>query len=242
MSGGGGSPVVSLPRALSKLGYCSRSEAERLIVAGRVRVNGEPATDPATRVHPGRDRLAVDGEPIAAAAPVYLMMNKPRGIVTTARDERGRDTVYALLPNQELPWISPVGRLDRASEGLLLLTNDTRWAAAVQDPATHLDKVYHVQIDRLADAELLARMETAGEHAAKRARLLRAGSRNSWVEITLDEGKNRQIRRLLEELGAAVLRLVRVSIGPLALGDLPKGAHRPLREDEKRSLDAALKG
>jgi 23S rRNA pseudouridine2605 synthase len=138
-----------------------------------------------------------------------------------------------------------VGRLDRASEGLLLLTNDSRWGDRIASPASHLDKTYHVQIDRVADQTLLRAME-AGVAAAddvlrvKRASLLRSGERNSWVEIVLDEGRNRQIRRIMAGLGLEVLRLIRVAIGPLQLGRLGKGEHRELTPDERRALDAAL--
>jgi 23S rRNA pseudouridine2605 synthase len=176
------------------------------------------------------------------------MMNKPRGAVTTASDEKGRETVYDLLDPQ-LPWAGPVGRLDKASEGLLLLTNDSEWGAKITDPASHLDKKYHVQVNRVADADLLARIVQgsapegkAGEDLrARQARILRHGNKNSWLEITLDEGKNRQIRRLLETLEVQVLRLVRVSIGPLELGDLKKGAVRRLTAEEKKAIDQALR-
>ncbi|HEX2190664.1 MAG TPA: pseudouridine synthase, partial [Longimicrobiaceae bacterium] len=219
-------PGVGLARALSKLGYCSRSQARGLVAEGRVRVNGSVRRDAELRVDPDRDRIEVDGARVGAEERVYLALNKPRGVVTTASDERGRGTVYDCLDDPALPFLSPVGRLDRASEGLLLFTNDTRWAARITDPATHLDKTYHVQVDRLADEALLLRMtegvRAAGEPlAAKRAGLLRTGTRNSWLEVVLDEGRNRHIRRLLEALGVGVLRLVRVSVGPLALGDLP---------------------
>jgi 23S rRNA pseudouridine2605 synthase len=171
------------------------------------------------------------------------MLNKPRGLVTTTCDERGRETVYRCLAafDASLPWVCPVGRLDKASEGLLLFTNDTRWAARITDPDTHLDKTYHVQVNCLADDRLLERMlegvTEAGELLkAKAARLLRHGTRNSWIEIVLDEGKNRHIRRMLETLGVEVLRLVRVAIGPLELGELEKGAVRHLTEDERNAL------
>lgn len=208
-------------------------------------VNGRVVKDPDLRVDPARDRLAVDDRPLAAARRVYLALNKPRGIVTSAADERGRETVYDLLP-RELPWVGPVGRLDKASEGLLLLTNDSRWADRVTSPASHLDKVYHVQIDRVADEALLAALEAGvreGEDvlAAKRAALLRAGGRNSWIAVTLDEGRNRQIRRMLAAVGVEVLRLVRVAIGPLELGELPKGKWRNLTPEEKHAIDQALK-
>ncbi len=235
---------VSLARALSKLGFASRSRAVALVRSGRVAVNGRPETDPDRRVDPARDCLSVDGEPVKAAARLYLMLNKPRGVVTSAADEQGRATVYDLLP-PELPWVGPVGRLDRASEGLLLLTNDSRWGDRITAPASHLEKVYHVRIDRLPDAKLLAALERGVEDggerlAARSARPLRAGTRNSWLEVVLDEGRNRQIRRMLAGLDVEVLRLVRVAIGPLALGDLPRGQYRALTAAEKHALDEAI--
>jgi 23S rRNA pseudouridine2605 synthase len=182
---------------------------------------------------------------VAAAEKLYLMLNKPRGIVTTASDEKGRDTVYSFLP-RDLQWLAPVGRLDKASEGLLLLTNDSEWAARITNPATHLDKTYHVQLNVIAGQPLIDSLvrgiETpTGETLhAKRVSLLRAGQKNSWVELVLDEGKNRQIRRMFDALGIEVLRLIRVAIGPLQLGTLPKGQQRALRPDEKVRLDQSL--
>lgn len=236
---------VGLARALSKLGYCSRSEAFDLIRAGRVRLNGGILRDPEAPVQPDRDHLEVDGQSVAAAAKVYLMLNKPRGTVTTASDEKGRQTVYAFL-DSALPWVAPVGRLDKASEGLLLLTNDSEWAARVTSPLSHLDKTYHVQIDKVADAALLqsmgkgVRTEDGDVLRVASVRILRGGEHNTWLEIVLDEGKNRHIRRMLASLGVAVLRLVRVAIGPLPLGLLPKGSVRPLNHEEKLALDKAL--
>jgi 23S rRNA pseudouridine2605 synthase len=172
-------------------------------------------------------------------------MNKPRGVVTTASDEKGRETVYSFLP-QNLPWLAPVGRLDKASEGLLLLTNDSEWAARITAPETHLDKTYHVQINAIADETLLQQLRN-GIRASdddflrvKNVRMLRGGERNSWLEIVLDEGKNRHIRRMLDALKIEALRLVRVAIGPVALGDLPKGATRALSREEKQALDRAM--
>jgi len=237
---------VGLARALSKLGYCSRSEAFELIRDGKVRLNGATPHNPETPVRLGVDRIEVEGKPILPAEKTYWMLNKPRGIVTSAADEKGRDTVYSLLPH-DLRWISPVGRLDKASEGLLLLTNDSQWGARITDPATHLDKTYHVQIAAIADAKLIEALQRGVESPkgevlrAKRAAILRAAGKNSWIEIVLDEGKNRQIRRMSDALGVEVVRLVRVAIGPLRLGDLAKGAHRTLRPDEKQALDRALR-
>jgi 23S rRNA pseudouridine2605 synthase len=237
---------VGLARAISKLGYCSRSRAAALIRAGQVRLNGALRRDPETPVHLGKDRIEVDGKALGSASKVYFALNKPRGVVTTASDEKGRETVYAYLP-KDVPWVAPVGRLDHASEGLLLLTNDSEWAAKISVPETHLDKTYHVQIGAIADEALLERLrkgvraENGDWLQVKRAGKLREGERNSWLEIVLDEGKNRQIRRLLEHFGMEVLRLVRVAIGPLALGQLAKGAVRELTREEKLALDQALK-
>jgi len=235
---------VGLARALSKMGYCSRSEAFDLIRAGRVRLNGKIPANPSTGVRIGRDRIEVDGAAVQRASKAYWMMNKIRGTVTTADDERGRETVYAQLP-PGLPWMGPVGRLDKASEGLLLFTNDSEWANRVTAPESHLDKTYHVQIGALAEETLLQRLRdgvvSEGERlAAKQVRAIRGGEKNSWIELILDEGKNRQIRRMLEACGVEVLRLIRVAIGPLQLGELGKGAARELRSEEKHSLDRAL--
>jgi 23S rRNA pseudouridine2605 synthase len=231
---------VSLARALSKLGLCSRTQGERLVLAGRVRVDGRVVREPSRRVDMARARITVDDAAVEAERRVYLMLNKPRGLVTTRDDPQGRPTVYACL-GADLPFVSPVGRLDRASEGLLLLTNDTRWAHRLLDPASHVDKTYHVQVDRVPDDAFLRRMhegvEDGGEHlAVKAARLLRTGGRTAWLEATLDEGRNRHLRRLLAALDAAVLRLVRVRVGALELGDLAKGAWRELSAGEVRAL------
>jgi 23S rRNA pseudouridine2605 synthase len=235
-----------LARALSKSGYCSRSAAFALIRAGRVSLNGKYTRDPEKPVRLEHDRIEVDGRPLAPPGKLYLMLNKPRAVVTTAADEKGRETVYARL-DANLPWVAPVGRLDKASEGLLLLTNDSEWAARVLAPETHLEKTYHVQIASLADDALIAavtegRMSGGDRLHAKRARILRQGEKNAWLEIVLDEGKNRQIRRMLAALGIDVLRLVRVAIGPLMLGELKKGASRPLKAEEKDELDAVMRG
>jgi 23S rRNA pseudouridine2605 synthase len=243
-----GAPLrVGLARALSKLGVCSRTEAASWIAAGRVEVDGRPARDPELRVDPARSRIRVDGAPARAAARAYWMMNKPRGLLTTRSDPRGRPTVYSLLERHAAGWIAPVGRLDQASEGLLLFSNDARWAAALLDPARRVPKTYHVQAaGRLQEAELAqlrAGLRADGELlAARAARLLRAGERNCWIEIVLVEGRNRQIRRMLEALGRETLRLVRVAIGPLTLGSLPKGGVRRLSPQEIAALAQAAGG
>jgi 23S rRNA pseudouridine2605 synthase len=252
---------IGLARALSKLGYCSRSHAADLIRSGRVSLNGKVRRDAEAPVSEDLAEIAVDGKVIQAQEKIYLMLNKPRGVITTASDEKGRRTVYTILDKSSdaamsentasqnnIPrWVAPVGRLDKASEGLLLLTNDSAWGARIAAPETHLDKTYRVQVGIIADSNFiraLLRGVTAGEKdflRAKHARLLRAGEKNSWLEIVLDEGKNRHIRRMMEVLGVEVLRLLRVAIGPLRLGDLAKGEYRVLTSDEKRMLDRAMR-
>ena len=238
-----------LARVLSKRGVCSRSEAARWIAAGRVTVDARVIRDPEfPLVANANARIAVDGRDIEEPARLYLMLNKPRGLVTTAQDERGRDTVYRCFDGAQwndapLPWLAPVGRLDQASEGLLLFCNDPEWAARLTDPQTGPDKTYHVQVDTIPAEDVLARLVRGVEHdgaclRAKTARLLRAGERNAWLEIVLDEGRNRQIRRLLGAFDIEVLRLVRVAIGRLALGDLPKGQWRVLGDADLAALDA----
>ena len=236
--------TVSIPRGLSKLGVCSRAEGVRLVEAGRVSINGRVVRDTALRITPERDLIEIDGAPIVRAERVYVALNKPRGLVTTRDDPRGRATIYECLEGAVLPFVAPVGRLDKASEGLLLLTNDSRWSAKLLEPSSHVDKLYHVQVRGVLDDATVARVsagvverDTGERLEVKRITLLRTGSRSSaWFEIVLDEGKNRHIRRVFAELGIEVLRLVRVAIGPLALGALPKGAWRMLTSEEVRAL------
>lgn len=230
-----------LARVLSKAGLCSRSEAARRVQDGRVSVDGRVIRDPEFPIIQGVHRIVADGQPLSAARRLYLALNKPRGLVTTVKDEQGRQTVYRCFDGAELPWLAPAGRLDKASEGLLLFSNDPEWAARLTDPLTGPLKTYRVQIDGIPDADQLARMhhgvEDAGEHlAAHSARLLRQNGRTAWLEIVLDEGRNRHIRRLLQVLGWEVLRLVRVAIGPVQLGELAKGQWRELAAEELKAL------
>jgi 23S rRNA pseudouridine2605 synthase len=236
---------TGLARAISKLGFCSRSQAAAAIKAGTVRVNGMLRTNPETPVSLDKDKITVNEAAVSPASPLYFMINKPRGIVTTASDEKGRDTVYSCLP-PDLSWLAPVGRLDQASEGLLLFTNDSGWASRITAPESHIDKTYHVQVAGRPEEEVLQRLRKGVITAegdvlrAKNVGLIRSGEKNSWLEIILDEGKNRQIRRMLEHYGFAVLRLVRIAIGPVQLGELPKSGYRELTRTEKDALDRAL--
>lgn len=225
--------ATGLARVLSKRGFCSRARAQELIHAGRVRVNGRIVRDAEQRVDLKKAAIDVDGESVHTREKVYVMLNKPRGLVTTTADEHGRETVYECFKDGSLPRIVPVGRLDKASEGLLLFTNDNDWAATINDPESKVTKTYHVQIDRVADDTLLQHIKSGQEFKVTHTRILRAGQRNSWLEIVLDEGKNRHIRRLLDALGIDVLRLIRIRIGKLELGNLPKGHWRHLTPAEE---------
>ena len=236
---GEGRAAVSLARALSKLGWCSRTEAQALVSGGRVTVDGRVVREPSFRVDMRRARIAVDGEAVHVRQRIYLMMNKPAGYVTTTSDELGRRTVHELIPDGT-PRVNAVGRLDLQSEGLLLFTNDTRWADRILDPATHTDKVYEVRLSRAlhpSDLESVIAGVDAGRGEVLSFKAVSPIERGpDWWEIVLDEGRNRQIRRVLESVGYDVIRLIRTAIGSVRLGSLPSGAVRALEAHEARSL------
>jgi 23S rRNA pseudouridine2605 synthase len=229
-------------RVISKLGLCSRTQAAEWVRQGRVRVNDAPVSDPEWPVRQGIDKVSVDGtEQAGAVERLIVMLNKPRGLVTTTNDEQGRDTVYSCFAGSALPWLAPAGRLDKASEGLLLFSNDPQWNAALTDPQHGPRKTYHVQINRLPGAALLPSLiqgvSVEGEFLrATAASLLRQGDKNAWLAIELDEGRNRQIRRLLSAFDVGVLRLIRVAIGGLQLGELAKGRWRKLSAADTQAL------
>ena len=221
---------VTLARALSKLGVASRTEAGTLIRDGGVTVNGRAVRDPDRWIDPRTDRIAVRGEVVRKHKHVYLMLHKPAGVVTTRSDEKGRATVYDLLPD-ETPWVFPVGRLDKESSGLLLLTNDTRFGEAITAPGGKVPKVYVVHVDHamtFADAELIRGGMTVGRNTFRPAVLSIDPTDGRRIRITLIEGKNREIRRMLEALGYQVIGLHRVAIGPFTIGGLPPGGVRSL--------------
>jgi len=233
-------PRHGVARAISKLGLGSRTQAARWVAEGRVCVNGKRVADPEFPVRLGLDRVEVAQVGSARAERIIVALNKPRGLVTSTSDEQGRDTVYACLRDSGLPWLAPVGRLDKASEGLLLFSNDPAWAARVTGPGGP-DKRYHVQVEGIPDAGVLEALTRGVDidgqtWRARSATLLRQGEKNAWLEIVLDEGRNRQIRRLLAALGYEVLRLLRVAIGPLELGTLAKGGWRRLEAAEIAAL------
>ncbi len=230
---------VSLERALSKLGLASRTEARSLIREGRVVVDGRPVTDPLQPVVPERVRLEIDGRPAVRPAPRTILLHKPRGVVTTRSDPEGRPTVYTCLEGLEADHLIPIGRLDAATSGLLLLTNDTRLAAWITDPLNAVPRVYLVTVrGELSDAtarRLEIGIEDAGEHLSARTVTVRKRSRReTHLVLELTEGKNREIRRLLAAVGHEVTRLKRVSFGGLELGDLQSGRWREVTEQELR--------
>jgi pseudouridine synthase len=235
--------TVSLARALSKLGYCSRKEAARLVVAGRVCVHGARECSPQRRVSLVTEHISVDGVRVREPQRrVVVALHKPTGYVTSRTDPAGRPTVYALLADLG-QWVFPVGRLDRDSSGLLILTDDHRLGHSLTDPDHHVPKTYHVRVSGIvADESLVALREgiSLPDGAVTRpARVELFGTNRdgtSWLEITLSEGRNRQVRRMCAAAGHDVVQLVRVRIAGLDLGDLPSGAWRRLQPDEVARL------
>ncbi len=234
----------TVDRVLSRAGACSRTQARAAIAAGRVQVNGRTVRDPDAWIDPGRDRVALDGQALRARGKEVWALHKPAGFVTTAADERGRTTVYALLP-PEATWLAPVGRLDRDSSGLLLFTNDSDLAAAITAPVHQLPKSYEVRCAGRLDAHALARLRDGvelhdGRTLPARVERIAGDEREVTLRIELVEGRNRQIRRMVRAVGARVVALHRTRIGPLALGALPAGACRRLEPGEVAQLRAAV--
>jgi 23S rRNA pseudouridine2605 synthase len=236
-----------LPRVLSKRGFCSRRDAERLVAAGRVEVNGVVRRDVLCEVDPRHDRIVVDGAEVARAAPLHLKMHKPLGVLTTMKDPEGRPTIAALIPPR-FAGAMPVGRLDRDSTGLLLLTNDHTLGHRVAGPGHLIEKTYRVEISQHPDDARLAPMregiELPGE--ATRCRpaqvtILERRERTTLLEVVLDEGRFRQIRRSLKALGLRVVALHRIAIGPIGLGDLAPGAVAELTAEELAELRRATR-
>lgn len=235
--------MVPLARALSKLGLVSRSEAAALIRAGRVEVDGRLVCSPAHLVVPERARLAIDKRRLERPRTLTILLHKPRGVVTTSRDPHGRPTVVGLVADAPVR-VFPVGRLDMASTGLLLLTNDSRFASWVTDPANGVPRTYVVTVRGALADEACARLEAGIEIAGERLQaagiaIRKRSGRETHLVITLTEGRNREIRRLLEAVGHEVTRLKRVAFGGLALGNLPPGKWRIVSDAE---LGAAFPG
>ena len=234
----------TLDRLLSRAGLLSRAQAAAAVRAGRVAVNGAVARDPQRWVDPARDAVTLDGAPVRPAAHRWLLLHKPKDCVTTRSDEHGRRTVYDLLgaaAQGEGGWLAPVGRLDRDTSGLLLLSNEHDLADALTDPARHVEKTYLVKATtRLSDEQLAAlaagvRLDD-GRTRPARARRVRDTARRTLLELVICEGRNRQVRRMLEALGSGVLELRRTGFGPLTLAGVPSGRWRELEAGEIEAL------
>jgi len=237
---------VQLHRAVAKLGWGSRTQAWEWVRAGQVRVDGRVVTDPLIWVDLDAQQITRAGTTAAPVPPLTLALHKPRGVVTTRRDERGRRTIYDLLP-AGLPWLFPVGRLDADSEGLLILTNDAGLAVRLTEPAHHLPKVYHVTVRGTPGADSLARLRQGvrladGLTRPAQVKVIAESPKDTVLEVVLTEGRNRQIRRMCAAVGHKVRRLVRVAVGGFQLDDLPPGASRVLNHAEVRRLTLDVAG
>jgi len=227
---------LRLNRAIAATGICSRRRADELIKAGRITVNGQPATDLSLQVDLLQDAIAVDGKPLYKKDFQYVVLYKPRGVVTTCDDEQGRRTVIDLMP-PDLQHLKPVGRLDRDSEGMIILTNDGALAQTLAHPSNHVEKTYRVTVDGLIDESALTilrqgvRLSEGITQQAEVHSLKRSGNMSSFV-IVIREGRNRQIRRMCAKVGYNVLRLVRERIGALQLNLKEPGEWRHLKASE----------
>ncbi len=238
--------ALSLARALSKFGVCSRREAERWIAAGRVSVDGKPVRFPARRIDPRNSRVTVDGRPVSDQTErIVIALNKPVGYLTARLDPAGRPTVYDLL-GELGRWVFPVGRLDRDTSGLLLFTNDHRLGQRLSDPQHHVPKTYHVLVRGLPDAAALGALREGlpldSRTSTRPARVRVVGltrEGRAWLEVVLTEGKNRQVRRMCSAVGHQVLALTRVAVGRFPLGALALGRWRRLDGEELSLLAAA---
>jgi 23S rRNA pseudouridine2605 synthase len=238
---------LSLARALSKFGVCSRSEAARWIEAGRVRVGGQVVTSPGRWIDPRRERVTVDGRPVQDDTErIVILFHKPPGLLTTRLDPGGRATVYDRLGDLGR-WVFPVGRLDKDTSGLLVLTNDHRLGERLTDPKHHVPKTYHARVQGVPGdpalrilREGVALPDGSLTRPARVRALGAARGGHSWLEIVLTEGRNRQVRRMCSAVGHPVEELVRVKVGGLALGELPRGSWRRLGPEEVARLQRSL--
>lgn len=233
-------PVKTLERVFSKAGLGSRTEARSAIHAGRVRVNGRVVENPDHWVDLDRDKITVDGKRLAKAERTYLLLYKPKGYITTHRDPEGRPTVYDLIGDAGR-WVTPVGRLDLDTSGLLILTNDTHFADRVTSPEFKVPKTYEVKASNRLTDEQLDQLRNGvqlsdGPTRPALVRRLRDVGKYTHLEIIITEGRNRQVRRMLEAVDSKVLKLVRTAIGPVRIGGLQVGKWRPLEQAELRAL------
>lgn len=238
--------VMTLDRVLSRFGLASRTEAREKILAGQVKVNGGVVRDPDRWTDPRADIIHIGGKRLRQARKVYLLFYKPKGVITSHGDPDGRKTVYDCL-GREVPWVTPVGRLDKDTSGLLLLTNDTDFANYITDPASQVPKTYLVKANMLVSDEVLAQLARGielkrGDWARPQSvRRVEDRGKYSWLEIVLTEGKNREVRRLLEAVGLATLKLVRTRIGPCTMEGLQVGKWRDLLPSERSLFYASTK-
>ena len=233
-------PLKTLERVLSKAGLGSRREARSWIGAGRVRVNGKPIQNPDHWVDLERDRVTLDGKPLRAGKMIYILLYKPKGYLTTHKDPAGRPTVYDLIQKLSA-WVFPVGRLDLDTSGLLLLTNDTRFGERLTNPEYKIPKTYQVKSSTLLSDEQIEQLRsgvilTDGPSRPANVTRLRDTGKYTHLEITITEGRNRQVRRMLEAVDSKALKLVRTAIGPIRIGDLRIGTYRDLSASEIASV------
>jgi 23S rRNA pseudouridine2605 synthase len=233
-------PLKTLERVISKAGLGSRTDARSWIAGGRISVNGKPVQNPDHWVDLNRDRISVDGKPLRAAAKAYILLYKPKGYLTTWKDPQSRPTVYDLTADAGT-WLSPVGRLDLDTSGLLLMTNDNAFAERITNPDHKVPKTYQIKASTLLTEEQLDRLRKGvalhdGLTRPATVKRLRDGPKHTFLEMTITEGRNRQVRRMLEAVDSKVSKLVRTAIGPIRIGELPVGKWRHLTAVELTAL------
>lgn len=232
---------VRLQKVIADSGLASRRKAEELIAQGRVTVNGQVVCELGTKVDPGKDHVKVDGRHLKPAPPqTFVMLNKPKNVVSTMSDPGGRSTIADLLPGVRMR-VFPVGRLDFDSEGLMLLTNDGELAQRLLHPRHHVPKTYLIKVKGMLDSEDIRQLEKGvtlddGRTGPAVVKKVGKATENSWLEVTIYEGRKHQVKRMLEAVSHPVLKLKRVRFGPLVLGDLPIGQYRYLTDREANSL------
>ncbi len=236
----GNRPIKTLERVLSKAGLGSRTDARKWIGSGRVRVNGKLVQTPDHWVDLERDAVTLDDKPIRARRKIYLLLYKPTGYLTTYKDPEGRPTIYDLIRDAG-EWMVPVGRLDQDTSGLLLMTNDTQFVERVANPEHKIPKTYLVKASTLVSDQQLDQLRKGvvladGPTQPAVVKRIRDSAKYSFFEITIYEGRNRQVRRIVEAIGSKVLKLVRTGIGGLRIGELPMGKHRELTPAEVKML------